>query len=81
VARVQRHGPEVHVDGGGPLLAFVGAHLVDIGRPALDLRVHRPSLEDQFVKLIHSQRSPATQAVAGRSLVGARSLAPEEAPK
>ena len=43
--------PEVHVVGGGPLLAFVGAHLVEIGRPAIDLRVHRPSLEDQFVKL------------------------------
>ena len=26
----------------GPLLAFVGAHLVEIGRPAIDLRVHRP---------------------------------------
>jgi ABC-2 type transport system ATP-binding protein len=51
VIRVQRHGPEVHVVGGGPLLAFVGAHLVEIGRPAVDLRVHRPSLEDQFVKL------------------------------
>jgi ABC-2 type transport system ATP-binding protein len=51
VTRVQRHGPEVHVSGGGPLLAFVGAHLVDIGRPALDLRVHRPTLEDQFVRL------------------------------
>ena len=51
VSRVQRHGPEIHVTGSGPLLAFVGAHLVDIGRPAIDLRVHRPSLEDQFVKL------------------------------
>jgi ABC-2 type transport system ATP-binding protein len=61
VARVQRHGPEIHVDGSGPLLAFVGAHLVDIGRPALDLRVHRPSLEDEFVKLItsSSERVPA----------------------
>jgi ABC-2 type transport system ATP-binding protein len=61
VARVQRHGPEVHVDGSGPLLAFVGAHLVDIGRPALDLRVHRPSLEDEFVNLItaNSERVPA----------------------
>ncbi len=51
VSRVQRHGPEIHVTGSGPLLAFVGAHLVDIGRPAIDLHVHRPSLEDQFVKL------------------------------
>ena len=54
VTRVQRHGPEVHVAGSGPLLAFVGAHLVDIGRPAIDLHVHRPSLEDQFVKLTHT---------------------------
>jgi hypothetical protein len=51
VARVQRHGPEVHVTGSGPVLAFVGAHLVEIGRPAIDLRAHRPSLEEQFVKL------------------------------
>ena len=36
VDRVQRHGPEVHVAGSGPVLAFVGAHLVDIGRPAID---------------------------------------------
>jgi ABC-2 type transport system ATP-binding protein len=55
VARVQRHGPEVHVVGGGPLLAFVGAHLVDIGRPPIDLRVHRPSLEDQFVNLTRKE--------------------------
>ncbi|MDF2732274.1 MAG: transporter ATP-binding protein [Desertimonas sp.] len=51
VSRVQRHGPEVHVSGNGPLLAFVGAHLVEIGRPPLDLHVHRPSLEEQFVTL------------------------------
>jgi ABC-2 type transport system ATP-binding protein len=51
VSRVQRHGPEVRVAGSGPLLAFVGAHLVDIGRPAIDLRVNRPSLEEQFVQL------------------------------
>jgi ABC-2 type transport system ATP-binding protein len=51
VDRVQRHGPEVHVAGSGPLLAFVGAHLVDIGRPAIDLRIHRPSLEERFVQL------------------------------
>jgi ABC-2 type transport system ATP-binding protein len=61
VTRVQRHGPEIHVAGSGPLLAFVGAHLVGIGRPAIDLHVHRPSLEDQFVKLTHTA---ATQEVA-----------------
>ncbi len=48
---VRRHGPEVHVVGTGPLLAYVGAHLVALGRPPLDLRVQRPSLEDRFVAL------------------------------
>ena len=51
VEAAKRHGPEVHVTGNGPLLAFVGAHLVAIERPALDLRVDRPSLEDRFVAL------------------------------
>ena len=59
VTRVQRHGPEVHVGGGGPLLAFVGAHLVDIGRPAVDLRVDRPSLEELFVKLTETTTKEA----------------------
>jgi ABC-2 type transport system ATP-binding protein len=52
VAGVQRSGPEVHVAGTGPLLAHVGAHLVAAGRPPLDLRVERPTLEDRFVALI-----------------------------
>jgi ABC-2 type transport system ATP-binding protein len=47
----QRHGPEIEVHGSGPLLAHVGAFLVAAGRPALDLRVERPSLEDHFVTL------------------------------
>ncbi len=51
VARAQRHGAEVHVAGTGPLLAHVGAHLVTSGRPPLDLRVVRPTLEDRFVAL------------------------------
>lgn len=51
VEQVQRHGPEVEVVGRGPLLAHVGAHLVSVDRPALDLRAHRPSLEDRFVAL------------------------------
>ena len=51
VTAVRRHGPEVHVEGTGPLLAHVGAHLVAAGRPALDLRIERPSLEDRFVAL------------------------------
>jgi len=51
VTRVDRHGAEVRVEGSGPLLAHVGAHLVAVGRPALDLRAHRPTLEDRFVAL------------------------------
>lgn len=52
VREVRRRGPEVQVAGTGPLLAHVGAHLVAIGRPALDLHRHRPSLEDLFATLI-----------------------------
>ena len=52
VERVQRHGPEIHVTGRGPVLAHVGAHLVAADRAPLDLRVERPSLEDRFVALI-----------------------------
>jgi ABC-2 type transport system ATP-binding protein len=51
VASVQRHGPEVAITGAGPILAHVGAHLVAAGRPALDLRLDRPTLEDRFVAL------------------------------
>jgi ABC-2 type transport system ATP-binding protein len=57
VDTVQRHGPAVHVRGSGPLLAHVGAHLVAIGRPPLDLRVERPTLEDRFVALTQEARS------------------------
>jgi ABC-2 type transport system ATP-binding protein len=49
--RVARHGPEVVVEGTGPLLAHVGAHLVAAGRPADDLRADRTSLEDRFISL------------------------------
>jgi ABC-2 type transport system ATP-binding protein len=51
VRAVQRHGPEVHVTGTGAVLAHVGAHLVAAGRPAADLRIERPTLEDRFVAL------------------------------
>ena len=51
VTRVDRHGPEVVVQGTGPVLAHVGAHLVAIDRPALDLRAERPNLEDRFLAL------------------------------
>jgi hypothetical protein len=30
----------------------VGARLVDLGRPPLDLRVHQPTLEERFVDLV-----------------------------
>ncbi len=49
--RARRHGAEVVVEGDGPLLAHVGAHLVGLGRPPLDLRVDQPSLEERFVAL------------------------------
>jgi ABC-2 type transport system ATP-binding protein len=56
VEQVQRHGPEVRVTGNGPVLAHIGAHLVAAGRPPLDLRVDRPSLEDRFVALLEEDR-------------------------
>jgi ABC-2 type transport system ATP-binding protein len=57
VEAVQRHGPEIEIVGHGPLLAHVGAHLVAVGRPALDLRLHRPSLEDRFVAVAQERTS------------------------
>ena len=57
VAGVQRHGAEVAIRGSGPVLAHVGAHLVASGRPALDLRIDRPTLEDRFVAL--TQEDPS----------------------
>lgn len=50
-ARVTRHGPLIEIEGGGALLAHVGAFLVEAGRPAPDLRGQRPTLEDRFVAL------------------------------
>jgi ABC-2 type transport system ATP-binding protein len=52
LARVSRRGAQVDVVGSGPLLAHVGARLVELGRPPLDLRVHQPTLEDRFVDLV-----------------------------
>ena len=52
LARVSRRGPVVDVIGSGPILAHVGARLVELGRPPLDLRVHQPTLEDRFVDLV-----------------------------
>jgi ABC-2 type transport system ATP-binding protein len=57
VGSVRRHGPEIQVEGTGPLLSHVGAHLVALGRPALDLRVQRPTLEDRFVALTKESTS------------------------
>jgi ABC-2 type transport system ATP-binding protein len=51
VHEVQRRGAQVELTGDGPLLAHVGAHLVALGRPPLDLAVHRPTLGDRFVAL------------------------------
>lgn len=57
VHHVGRHGLEVQVEGTGPLLAHVGAYLVAVGRPALDLRADRPTLEDRFVALTQERSS------------------------
>jgi hypothetical protein len=57
VTAVRRHGPEVEVVGDGPILAYVGAHLVAAGRPAPDLRLDRPTLEDRFIAL--TQEDPS----------------------
>lgn len=57
VERVERHGTEVRLSGTGPLLAHVGAHLVAVGRPPLDLRSQLPSLEDQLVALTEGSPS------------------------
>jgi ABC-2 type transport system ATP-binding protein len=57
VTSALRHGPEIRVEGTGPLLAHVGAHLVAVGRPALDLHVERPSLEDRFISLTERNAS------------------------
>ena len=48
---VIREGVGVRVIGSGPVLAHVGALLVAVGRPPLDLRVQLPTLEQCFVGL------------------------------
>ena len=48
---VTRRGPRVVVEGTGPLVAYVGAALVERGLTPDDLRVIEPSLEDVFLKL------------------------------
>jgi ABC-2 type transport system ATP-binding protein len=51
VTDAARRGPEVRVEGSGPVLAHVGARLVALGRPPDDLQVHLPTLEESFVAL------------------------------
>ncbi len=57
VVTAQRHGLEVRVEGSGPVLAHVGAHLVALDRPAPDLRVLLPTLEGCFVTLTQEATS------------------------
>ena len=57
VVDVTRRGHAVHVEGTGAVLAHVGAHLVEVGRPAIDLAAHRPTLEDRFVALTNGSSS------------------------
>ncbi len=58
---VVRDGAAVRVIGSGPVLAHVGAHLVALGRPALDLRVQLPTLEECFVALTHAPVEEASK--------------------
>jgi hypothetical protein len=51
---VVRDGAEVRVIGSGPVLAYVGARLVALGRPPLDLRVQVPTLEECFAALTNT---------------------------
>lgn len=59
VDRADRHGAEVRVTGTGPVLAHVGARLVALDRPPLDLHVQFPTLEDRFVALTSAFPGPA----------------------
>ncbi len=51
VARVERRGERVEVDGRGPILALIGAALVEREIIPEDLRVERSTLEDVFLAL------------------------------
>ena len=46
-----RHGIEVAVEGTGPLLAHVGAHLVAVGPPRRGPPRRPPTLEERFLAL------------------------------
>jgi ABC-2 type transport system ATP-binding protein len=53
VREVTRRGPQVEVRGSGPLLALVGAALVEHRIVPADLRVQQPTLEDAYMQLIN----------------------------
>jgi ABC-2 type transport system ATP-binding protein len=52
VRSVQVHGATATVEGDGPVLAHVGAALIARGLEPVDLRVHRPTLEDVFMRIV-----------------------------
>ena len=51
VTAVARQGPRVEVSGEGPVLAHVGAALIDHGIEPADLRLEQPTLEDVFLNI------------------------------
>ena len=51
VAAVERSGPRVQVQGGGPVLAYVAAALVAHGIAPADLHLEVPTLEDVFLEV------------------------------
>lgn len=52
VAAVGRRGRATEVRGDGPSLAHLGHLLVDRGAVPADLRVHQPTLEDAYLRLV-----------------------------
>jgi ABC-2 type transport system ATP-binding protein len=54
VSTVGRRGPHIEVRGTGPLLALVGAALVDHGIIPADLHLRQPTLEDAYMELLTS---------------------------
>jgi ABC-2 type transport system ATP-binding protein len=52
VNTVGRQNGNVVVSGTGPVLAHVGAALVSHGLEPTDLRLHRATLEDVFLRIV-----------------------------
>jgi ABC-2 type transport system ATP-binding protein len=52
VASVESEDGKVVVTGDGPVLAYVGAMLVSHGLEPVDLRLHRATLEDVFLRIV-----------------------------